>query len=67
MHEPSLASLGNLSLVAGRANRYGSDFESPTRFGADTMRRSFVMSLIVIAGVAAVPPLDCAEPPGRDG
>jgi hypothetical protein len=31
------------------------------------MRRSFVMSLIVIAGVAAVRPLDCAEPPGRDG
>ncbi len=39
----------------------------PTRFGADTMRRSFGMSFIVIAGVAAVPPLDCAEPPGRDG
>ena len=31
------------------------------------MRRSFVMTLIVITGVAAVPPLDCAEPPGRDG
>ena len=29
MHEPSLASLANLSLVAGRAHRYGSQIDSP--------------------------------------
>jgi hypothetical protein len=29
MHEPSLASLRNLSLVAARAHRYGSHIESP--------------------------------------
>jgi hypothetical protein len=29
MHEPSLASLANLSLVAGRAHRYGSQIDGP--------------------------------------